>query len=50
LLDKAAEYKFGTGSRGKMELPNARKVPGSGSYSPDYKTLKKQSPRFGFGT
>ena len=33
-----------------MELENARVVPGSGNYSPDYKTLKKSSPRFGFGT
>lgn len=33
-----------------MELQNARVVPGSGSYSPDYKNLKNQSPRFGFGT
>jgi hypothetical protein len=33
-----------------MELANARAVPGSGSYSPDYKTLKKASPNFGFGT
>jgi len=48
--DKAPEYRFGTSSRGKMELANARVVPGSGSYSPDYKTLKKASPRFGFGT
>ena len=48
--DKAPEYRFGTSSRGKMELANARVVPGSGNYSPDYKTLKKASPRFGFGT
>ena len=48
--DKAPEYRFGTSSRGKMELGNARAVPGSGSYSPDYTNLKKASPRFGFGT
>ena len=46
----APEYRFGTSSRGKMELANARVVPGSGSYSPDYKSLKKASPKFGFGT
>ena len=46
----APEYKFGTGSRGSMELANAKVVPGSGNYSPDYKALKKASPRFGFGT
>ena len=48
--DKAPEYRFGTSSRGKMELANAKINPGAGNYSPDYKTLKKASPRFGFGT
>lgn len=31
--------KFGTGNRGKVELPN-KNVPGPGEHSPDYKTLK----------
>jgi hypothetical protein len=33
-----------------MEASNAKLVPGSGSYSPDYRNLKNASPRFGFGT
>lgn len=33
-----------------MELPTAKTVPGAGNYSPEYKNLKKTSPRFGFGT
>lgn len=42
--------KFGTGLRGSMEAPNARKVPGPGEHSPDYKKLKNEMPKFGFGS
>jgi hypothetical protein len=42
--------KFGSGGRGKVELPTARVVPGPGEHSPDYKALKTSSPRFGFGS
>lgn len=42
--------KFGTGMRSSMENANAKKVPGPGEHQPDFKQLKNQSPRFGFGT
>jgi hypothetical protein len=29
--------KFGTGGRGKVELPTAKLVPGPGEHSPDFK-------------
>lgn len=49
-LESTKSSKFGTGGRGAVELPTAKVVPGPGEHSPDYKTLKTQSPRFGFGS
>ena len=50
VFDAAKQTKIGTGGRSKMELPQARIVPGAGEHSPDYRFLKTASPRFGFGT
>ena len=50
VFDAAKQTKIGTGDRSKMELPQARAVPGAGEHSPDYRFLKTASPRFGFGT
>ena len=33
-----------------MENPNAKKVPGPGEHSPEYKHLKKAAPNYGFGS
>ena len=33
-----------------MENPNAKKVPGPGEHSPEYKKLKNTSPNYGFGS
>jgi len=42
--------RFGTGLRGSLEAPNARKVPGPGEHSPDFKVLRNEMPKFGFGS
>lgn len=33
-----------------MENPAAKKNPGPGEHSPDYKKVKKDAPKFGFGS
>jgi len=33
-----------------MELCTAKTVPGAGEHSPDYRALKMEAPKFGFGT
>jgi|TARA_B110000305_G_C19427961_1_gene634664 hypothetical protein len=42
--------RFGTGLRGSLEAPNARKVPGPGEHSPDFHVLRNTMPKFGFGS
>ena len=41
--------KFGTGQRAKMEA-GPKFVPGPGHVSPDYKRIKHDAPKFGFGS
>lgn len=33
-----------------MENPNAKKVPGPGEHSPEYRKLKLSAPNYGFGS
>mmetsp|Transcript_39575 Transcript_39575/g.60495 ORF Transcript_39575/g.60495 Transcript_39575/m.60495 type:complete len:154 (+) Transcript_39575:335-796(+) len=49
-LEKVKSMKFGTEQRQSLESPNARKIPGPGVHSPDFKNIKNQSPSFGFGS
>lgn len=39
-LEAVKNMKFGTGQRSTMENPNAKKIPGPGEHSPEYKKLK----------
>jgi len=50
LLEKVKSMRFGTENRQSMESPNARKIPGPGEHSPDYRKIKKLDPSFGFGS
>ncbi len=49
-LETVKTSKFGTEQRQSLESPNAKKIPGPGVHSPDYKKIKSQSPSFGFGS
>lgn len=49
-LETAKSIRFGKEMRSSLESPNAKIVPGPGTHSPDYKVLKNDSPRFGFGS
>jgi hypothetical protein len=49
-IESVTANKFGGGKRSSMENSAVKAVPGPGSHSPDFTSLKKKAPNFGFGS